>query len=89
MTARRSGSIQAGTSTSWRPVMREAMRIACPAAQPKLYTGIPTKSMSTSSPSWLANSNQVWLRPWSEEGVPQIEVTNSVRPTSSSQIAGT
>ena len=39
------------------------MRTAWPMAQPQEYTGSPTISMPTSSPSWLQNSNHAWLRP--------------------------
>ncbi len=45
--------------------------------------------MSTSSPSWLAYSNQAWFRPKSEADVPQTGVRNSLRAAISSQIAGT
>src|SRR5262249_55790515 len=45
--------------------------------------------MFSSSPIWLAYSNQAWLRPWSDCGEPQTGVRNSVRPTISSTTAGT
>jgi hypothetical protein len=65
------------------------MRRAWPVAQPQLYTGMPTSSAPSSSPSCELNSNQVWLRPWSEEGVPQTGVRNSLRAMISWQTAGT
>ena len=74
-----------GTSTSRRPVRRggHADRMAGGAAPADRPAGRPPPC-STSSPSWLAYSNQAWLRPWSDCGEPQTLVRNSVRPTISS-----